>query len=56
MPKRTEMALPVATKLFLQPSPDAAMLFWWTHPPHLCRPFCSKGHCQKWYHEAESLM
>jgi len=27
MPKRIEMALPVPTKSFVQPSPDAALLF-----------------------------
>jgi len=36
IPKRTEMGHPVPTKTFLQPRPDAAMLFapcGYTHPP-----------------------
>ena len=36
MPKRTEMALPVPTKSFLETGPDTAMLFApfrCTHPP-----------------------
>jgi len=55
MPKTTEMALPVPTKLLLETSPDAAMLF--TPIGHLSLFVLSAeaGHCQKWHHEAESL-
>ena len=40
-----EMALPVPTKSFLQPSPDAAILFapfGCTHPPPSVTPFLLK--------------
>ena len=58
------MALLVPNKAFLQASPDIAMLFApfrCTHPPPPVPPFLlmqnlsPKGHCQKWYNEAESL-
>ena len=42
MPKRTEIALPVPTKLLPRTSPDAAMLFspfGYTHPPPPGPPF-----------------
>jgi len=42
MPKRTEMDLPVPTKLLLETSPDVAMLFApfaCTHPPPSITPF-----------------
>ena len=47
-----------------QTSPDAAMPFApirCTYPPPLSHPFCwsrttSKRHCQKWHHEAETLI
>jgi len=41
-PKRTEMALPVPTKSLLETSPNAAMLFWCTHPPPPIMPFLLK--------------
>ena len=59
------MALPVPTKLSLETSPDTAMLFapfGCTHPPSPSPALSaeaepiSKGHCQKWHHEAKTLM
>jgi len=57
MPKRTEMALPVPTKSFVEMSPDVAMLLHpslWMHPPTSPYPALSaeaepisKGHCRK---------
>ena len=54
MPERTEIALPVPTMAFLQPSPAIAMLFGLSGASPC--PTTSKGHCWMWHNEAKSLI